>query len=192
MSDWSLEVEEEEEAEIRRSVDRNLGGHGGHGGLIRLPHDVRQQPDLASNPAWRGMNPEQMQRIHNSHPNGPFWRAQRFLYDPKNPNKPIPAAPKNGSDPPPMVPGVLRFPLDPRSGATAHQGGVYRPPFPPPHQATPPRPPNGMPEWYNVYNQRIYGTGEKHDVSVVAAIVRNDFNLRSIMAQVGPDCWESL
>ena len=71
---------------------------------------------------------------------------QRYLYDPRNPNKPIPAQNRNSGQRPPgpevNSSATSRFPLDPRfvpppavMGPRMGTGG-YRPPFP--VQAHPP------------------------------------------------------
>ena len=114
------------------------------------------RPDFqdANNPAWRGLQHQEATQMRNavgagylppqqSGPGAPYWqnRPPRYLFDHKNPNKPIPAP----SYPAAGTPGVLRptgaanmarFPVDPRF---AHPPPVtaYRHPFPPMNQPPP-------------------------------------------------------
>ena len=160
VNDWSLEVEEEEERQLKKSEKEQSGHH--RGGLLRLPPDamttstpnptpnVSNSSDWRSNrdfnhydnnnPAWRGME---------SRPTaGPSSSNERYLFDPRNPKKPI-LAQRGGrgggsSTGVPLEQHHQRFPMDPRfvPPPTMHPGSSggggqplrmpsnYRPPFP--------------------------------------------------------------
>ena len=127
--DWSVEVEEEEAIQRRKSESE----HSSLRENIRTMMESRQagllhirRPSEEPHPAWRGVtNPGQ---------------SQRYLFDHKNPDKPIAVGagglrlPSNNGD------NLARFPLDPRFARPAPlPAGLppYRPPFPPPQQAPP-------------------------------------------------------
>lgn len=159
VSDWSLEVEEEEErlthlANKQQAPEKSETNFH-RGGILRLPPDAmtsssssqssdwrssahqhqtsnyhqQQQQQYSrdnynhyndSNPAWRGVD-----RSHHQHPQQ---SNERYLFDPRNPKKPIPAQRGSG----------MRFPMDPRfAPPPQHNNGPppprmagYRPPFP--------------------------------------------------------------
>ena len=124
--------------------------------LLNFPPDYLSIVFLqdANNPAWRGL--QQHEAVHLRNPAGtfpaplpgpgaPYWqnnRPPRFLYDHKNPHKPIPAPSyPGGSGAAVRAPGaanMARFPVDPRF---AHPPPVtaYRHPFPPMSQPPPAR-----------------------------------------------------
>ena len=102
-----------------------------------------------NNPAWRGMHNQQQQETNRNNPQ----QQQRYLYDHRNPNKPIPAQNRSSGQRPPgpevnSSATTSRFPLDPRfvpppavMGPRMGTGG-YRPPFP--VQAHPVNDPKGL------------------------------------------------
>jgi hypothetical protein len=89
----------------------------------------------ANNPAWRGVQQQQQHDGRSGSSNSSqSWttpRHSRYLYDHKNPNKPIPAHQGSG--------GTARFPVDVRFAHPPPQAAAYRPPFPPMSQPPPPR-----------------------------------------------------
>jgi len=118
------------------------------------------------------------------------------LYDPRNPPK---ATPRDMISPDVQSYPNPRFPLEPsRFAAPSHMlpphlpqgpGAGYRPPFPPRLFAagTPSNRPSMAitpPDWYDVFNANIYGSG-KTDINCIAHIVRADMKLRSVL-QGGP------
>ncbi len=96
-------------------------GHHGHG-QQHHQYSQREHYQSDSNPAWRGM--DHRNSSSNSSSN------ERYLFDPRNPNKPIPAHQRG-----------TRFPMDPRFAQPSHisnngpppgpRMSGYRPPFPP-------------------------------------------------------------
>ena len=154
VNDWSLEVEEE--AERTKKNEKELGHH--RGGLLRLPPDAMNSstpvaPNVNNdwransnrdfnhydnnNPAWRGMDQS------SSRPGSSSTQAERYLFDPRNPKKPI-LAPRGNRD----QHQHQRFPMDPRfanppamhqqqqhhqqhpGSAGPRMPSSYRPPFP--------------------------------------------------------------
>jgi len=121
--------------------------------------------------------------------------AGAALYDPRNPSKP---SPRDMVSPDVQHYPNPRFPMEPsRFAAPSHMlpphlppGPGYRPPFPPrlfsAGGATPTRPSLVItpPDWYDVFNANIYGSG-KTDINCIAHIVRADMKLRSVL-QGGP------
>ena len=101
VSDWSAEVEEEEERIQHEQQKRSNRERG----IIRLPQPAAeslrepapsQQPQLHPsssdvNPAWRGTHPWQQQPQPQAHPDSrrPL-QDHRVLFDPKHPEKPLP------------------------------------------------------------------------------------------------------
>ena len=201
VSDWSVEVEEEDE---RRSladrcatpmsdissralspdhhpVSRGGAGHtaghsSGHSagqvaGMIKIPEQV-------TNPHWR---PPPDTR-------NPSWRQDH--HDPRdNVAWSAPATPSSHS-----APQHHRFPgMDQpsRFAAPSHMlphnypagGPGYRPPFPArlPTPSTPGSVSIAPPDWYDVYNANIYGGNNKPDINCIAEIVRADMKLRSVL-----------
>ena len=201
VSDWSLEVEEEDE---RKSLadramtplsvssppsSRPLTPQGQVGGLIKLP-DTSQ----LSNPHWRP--PPDSRHPAWRRDETPAWSASAPATPSGQPGPRSTGPQSSQSSQSPQssystTAGLnQRFPLEPsRFAAPAHllphnfQGGPgYRPPFTPRFYS-----PGGAggvsispPDWYDVYNSKIYGN-RKVDVNCITEIVRADMKLRSVL-----------
>ena len=101
------------------------------------PHHVSNIIEDSNNPAWRGVPGGDRNPTHQ--------QQQRYLFDHRNPNKPIPAQNRSsGNRPPgPEVTSASRFPLDPRfvppppPTVMGPRMSGYRPPFPTPQASHP-------------------------------------------------------
>lgn len=149
MTDWSLDIDEIEQEEklLRLEAAKKEANRGG---LIRLPPDVvtsstSTMPSSSSSSSgnWRAhpqQSLQQHQKDHSAPPppshhyesDNPAWRGvqqQRYLYDHKNPKKPILA---QRSMRPPVDASGPRFHMDPRFVPPPNGPRMpgYRPPFP--------------------------------------------------------------
>ncbi|XP_059096811.1 telomerase-binding protein EST1A-like isoform X1 [Tigriopus californicus] len=171
MSDWSVEVDEDEirmknsllDRQSSRSVPPAPSSSSGPsgGGIIRLPptqapssssnqskphqssnnRGHNQHSTAASNPAWRGVPQREIQyqmepssnRQGKSSLSHRGERDQKFLFDHKNPNKPIPAPNHAHGRPPPGNSGGSSSGPMRDGGASSHpfQENFAPPPFSP-------------------------------------------------------------
>jgi len=190
VSDWSVEMDEEEERRSQLGISPPSGP-----GIIRVsesgPGPQWGPPPESQHPAWRSGPASWTQTLPAS------LDKQPSLFNPNNPMKPIrmPGEPsardridQGFSD---SLGSGARFPLGTsRFALPAHMfppsispGSGYQPPFPPSSLVQPRQqfyPGAQAPDWYDVYNTNIYENA-KVDIKIVVRIVTADEKLRCLV-----------
>ena len=137
-SDWRAHRDpQQQQSNHHYHPPHHSSSHMHHQQQQQQPHHVSNIIEDSNNPAWRGVPGGDRNPTHQ--------QQQRYLFDHRNPNKPIPAQNRSsGNRPPgPEVTSASRFPLDPRfvppppPTVMGPRMSGYRPPFPTPQASHP-------------------------------------------------------